>query len=266
MKLRAVILDWAGTAVDHGSRAPVAAMQSIFEEAGIPISIGEARESMGLAKKSHIRSILEIPRVRSAWAESKPAESFEHGVEKLYARFIPKQLECLSSYSTLIDGVAEAVARMRARGLKIGSTTGYTRPMLDFLLARAVEQGYVPDSSICPDEAGGGRPMPWMCYLTAMRLQEFPMAAFVKIGDSPTDIEEGLNAGMWTIGVTRTGNEVGLTEAEWEALSESERDTALCVAKKRLVDAGAHYTAESVAECDALLDEIEFRLGRREKP
>lgn len=266
MKLRGVILDWAGTVVDHGSRAPVAALQSIFEEAAIPISIVEARESMGLAKKAHIRSILAIPRVRCAWVTIKGTEPSEKDVENLYAEFIPRQLECLTSYSALIPGVASAVARMRARGLKIGSTTGYNRPMLDHLLARAAEQNYIPDSSVCPDEAGGGRPMPWMCYLNAIRLQEFPLAAFVKIGDTPNDIEEGLNAGMWTIGITRTGNEVGLTEAEWEALSSDDHETALCVAKQRLRDAGAHFTAGSAAECDPLLDEIDARLARGERP
>jgi len=266
MRLRAVILDWAGTVVDHGSRAPVAALQSIFAGARVPVSVSEVRESMGLAKKAHIRSILAIPRVRDAWYEAMGAEPSGTDVEQLYAQFVPRQLECLSNYATLIRGVSDAVSRMRARGLKIGSTTGYNRPMLDYLLTRAAEQSYVPDSSICPDEAGGGRPMPWMCYLTAARLQEFPLAAFVKIGDTPSDIEEGVNAGMWTIGITRTGNEAGLTEDEWEALSADARQTALCVARQRLVEAGAHFTAESVADCDALLDEIDARLARGETP
>src|SRR5208337_528316 len=120
MKLQAVILDWAGTVVDHGSRAPVAALQSIFAEAGLPVSVSEARESMGVAKKAHIRSILEIPRVREAWTASRGAAPCETDVESLYAAFIPKQLECLTDYSGLIRGAADAVARMRARGLKIG--------------------------------------------------------------------------------------------------------------------------------------------------
>lgn len=108
--------------------------------------------------------------------------------------------------------------------------------------------------------------MPWMCYLTAVQLREFPLSAFVKIGDTPSDIEEGLNAGMWTIGITRTGNEVGLTEDEWHALSREKRDTAALVARQRLTDAGAHFVAPSVAECEALLDEIDARLARGERP
>jgi phosphonoacetaldehyde hydrolase len=121
--------------------------------------------------------------------------------------------------------------------------------MLDYLLERAAPQGFTPDCALCPDDVSAGRPLPWMCFLAAMRLEVYPMAAMVKIGDTPADIEEGRNAGMWTIGVTRTGNEVGVTEEEWARLVDPDRG--------RLIDAGAHYTASSVAECDGIFDRIE---------
>jgi phosphonoacetaldehyde hydrolase len=261
VKLRAVILDWAGTLVDYGSRAPVTALQSVFTPAGVPITVAEARESMGLAKKAHIRSILEIPRVRAAWISKHGVEPTEQDVEKLYAEFIPNQIRVLERHSRLIPGVADAVARMRARGLRIGATTGYNRAMLDYLLERSATQGFTPDSALCPDDVGAGRPMPWMCYLTAIRLEVYPMSAFVKIGDTPADIEEGRNAGMWTIGITRTGNEVGLTEEEWLGLAQADRERLLRAAKKRLLDSGAHFIAESVGECDSIIDEVEQASG-----
>ena len=266
MKLRAVILDWAGTVVDYGSRAPVAALQSIFSEAGVPVSVEEARESMGIAKKAHIRSILEIARVRGAWASKYGAEPTDRDVDKLYGVFIPNQIQVLADYSELIPGVANAVARMRSRGLKIGTTTGYNRAMLDYLLVRAAAQGFTPDCALCPGDGGAGRPMPWMCYLAAIRLEVFPMATMVKIGDTPADVQEGRNAGMWTIGVTLTGNEVGLTEGKWADLSEDEQAGLLRNAERRLLESGAHYTASSVAECDTILDQIEERLAAGDKP
>jgi len=266
VKLRAVILDWAGTIVDCGSRAPVAALQSVFSEARVPVTVAEARESMGIAKKAHIRSILEIARVRGAWASEYGVEPSEEDVDKLYAAFIPNQIQVLADYSELIPGVANAVARMRSRGLKIGTTTGYNRAMLDYLLERAAAQGFAPDCALCPGDAGAGRPMPWMCYLAAIKLDVYPMAAMVKIGDTPADIEEGRSAGMWTIGATRTGNEVGLTEEEWAGLPDEERGHLLRNAERRLLDAGAHYVAPSVAECDVILDQIDARLAVGGKP
>ncbi len=266
MKLRAVILDWAGTVVDHGSRAPVAALQSVFTPAGVPVTIAEARERMGVAKKAHIRSILEIPRVRAAWIEKHGAPASEADVDQLYAAFIPNQIRVLADHARLIPGVADAVARMRVRGLKIATTTGYNRAMLDYLLECAATQNFTPDCALCPDDVVAGRPLPWMCYLAAIRLEVYPMSALVKIGDTPADIEEGRNAGMWSIAITRTGNEIGATEEEWARLSNADRERLLHAAERRLLDAGAHYTAPSAAECDPILDQIEARLALGEKP
>jgi phosphonoacetaldehyde hydrolase len=160
----------------------------------------------------------------------------------------------------------EAIERMRRRGLKIGSTTGYTRPMLEILLKKAGTQGYKPDCSLVPDDVGGGRPLPWMCYEIALRLKVFPLQSFVKVGDTVADTEEGLNAGMWTVGVVRTGNMVGLTEAQFGALSAAERQARLQTARELLLEAGTHYVIDSVSDFDPVFDEIDARLQRGERP
>jgi phosphonoacetaldehyde hydrolase len=132
--------------------------------------------------------------------------------------------------------------------------------MLGYLLERAREQGFVPDFAACPDDVPSGRPHPFMCYLNAIHMEVSPMWTMVKIGDTPADIEEGLNAGMWTIGVTRTGNEVGLTQAGWHKAPEDKKIRLLANAYETLCKAGAHYVAESAAECDEILGRIEARL------
>ena len=265
-KLQAVILDWAGTIVDFGSRAPVMALQTVFARAGVPVTMAEVRQAMGLAKKAHIRSILNIPRVRDAWIAAYAAAPGESSVDQLYAEFIPSQIQVLREHSCLIPGAAEAVQRMRSRGLKIGTTTGYNRAMLDYLLGSAAKQHFVPDCALCPDDVPAGRPRPWMCYRAAIQLEIYPMSSMVKIGDTPVDIEEGRNAGMWTIGVTRTGNEVGVREEEWMALTGAERERLLASAEQRLGDAQAHFIAPSVADCDSILDEIDARLRQGRFP
>ena len=266
LKLKGVIFDWAGTLVDHGSRAPVAALLSIFSAAGVPIELPEARQFMGVAKKKHIENILELPRVRQAWSEFHDSPPSQIDADSLYAAFIPQQLSCLESHAGLIDGVPHVVARLRARGFKIGTTTGYTRPMLNYLLAQAARQGFEPDFSVCPDEVPAGRPAPYMCYRNAIHLETYPLWTMVKIGDTPVDMEEGLNAGMWTIGITGTGNEVGLTEAEWEATPGDQQHLLVMGAEKTLLAAGAHYVAHSVAECEAILDSIEARIHEGDRP
>jgi phosphonoacetaldehyde hydrolase len=266
MKLAAVILDWAGTIVDHGSCAPVAALREAFDSSGVPVTAVEARKSMGLAKRAHIASILDQPQVCARWTQVRGRAPEPSDVDELYSSFVPKQIQVLENHCELIHGVAHAAERMRSRGLKIGTTTGYSRAMLDYLLDRAREQGFVPDSSMCPDDVPEGRPAPFMCYLNALQMQVFPMWTLVKIGDTAVDIEEGLNAGMWTIGITRTGNEVGLAPSEWTAISDDERTRRLAAAHQVFIEAGAHYIAESAAACDEILDRIDARLELGGRP
>jgi len=227
-------------------------MRMLFSSVGLAVTTEEIRASMGLPKKDHIRAI-----------------ATAHGrddVDALYAAFIPKQMEALIEHSAVIAGVSDAVQRMRKRGLKIGSTTGYNRDMLDYVKERAKAQGYAPDCALCPDDVGGGRPMPWMCFAAAVFLRVYPMWTMVKIGDTASDIAEGRNAGMWTIGVARTGNEVGLSQPEWDALGVGARDGLLRVARDKLYAAGADYVIDTVAEADDALDRIDARLARGERP
>ena len=265
-KIPAVFLDWAGTAVDHGSIAPVSALEAIFKDFGMHAPRPLVRRYMGLAKKDHIRKMLEEPEIRAQWIALHQAPPTERGVEAMYANFEPQMMEALAGYAQVISGVVDAVAVMRARGMKIVGTTGYTRPMLDRLEELAAQQGYRIDRSLAPEDAGGGRPYPWMCYRLALEQHIYPLHACVKIGDTESDMAEGLNAGMWTIGVTRSGNAVGLPENDWPKLSGAEHNKLLTAAEQELRAAGAHYTAESVAHVQPILDEIEQRIAHGERP
>lgn len=264
--ITAVVLDWAGTTVDFGSRAPVAALQRIFEANGVPVTTAEAREHMGLLKRDQIRCICAGPRVRDAW-------SYRHGqppsgpdVERLFSEFLPRQAEIIAAFSAPIPGVPETVEAWKSAGLRIGSTTGYTRELLDVVIPAAARDGYSPHASVTPDEVGGGRPKPFMCYRNAILLGAYPLWRCVKIGDTPADIAEGINAGMWTIGITATGNEIGLSRSEWETLPPGERAARQDAAARRLTETGAHFTVPSLADCTGILDDIERRLAAGEKP
>ncbi|HXX99609.1 MAG TPA: phosphonoacetaldehyde hydrolase [Candidatus Limnocylindrales bacterium] len=262
-KLQAVILDWAGTTVDYGSLAPVRTLQEVFANAEIALTEAETRRDMGLPKKEHIRQILAGARVRDEWTRRQGHAPGDGDVDRLYQDFIPLQFSCLLEYSAVIPGVVEATERLRKRGLKIGTTTGYTREMLDLLIEASRKEGYVPDCSLSPGDVGAGRPHPYMIYENAVRLKVYPLAAIVKIGDTPADIQEGLNAGAWSIGVAATGNMIGLSQKDFEALPRTEREARLTVARAELEKTGAHYVVDSLADVDKALDDIEAYLKSR---
>jgi phosphonoacetaldehyde hydrolase len=265
-RLEAAIFDWAGTTVDHGSLAPVRAVTAVFARHGIVLSDADARRDMGVFKKDHIRRILAMPHVEARWREEYGGMPEERDVEVLFDEFQPLQMAILEEYSALIDGAAEITEQLRRAGLKVGSTTGYTRPMLDVLVAVAARRGYRPDLALCPDDTDGGRPYPWMCLRAALAFRLHSTSAAVKVGDTPSDIAEGLNAGMWAVGVATTGNEIGLSAAEFATLPADERQTRVAQASRRLSAAGAHYVVDSVALLAPVLEEIDQRLAAGDRP
>ncbi|HKE35431.1 MAG TPA: phosphonoacetaldehyde hydrolase [Candidatus Acidoferrum sp.] len=259
-RLKALVLDWAGTTVDFGSLAPARTIQRVFESVGISLGEDEVRRDMGLAKKEHIARILSMPRVREAWRAVRGRLPTPDEADVLYEMFVPLQLSCLAEYSTLIPGVVESVQRFRKRGLKIGSTTGYTREILDLLVETSAKAGYRPDCSVSPEDVGSARPGPFMVYENAVRLQVYPMASIAKVGDTPADIHEGIHAGTWSVGIAATGNAIGLSYAEFQTLSPKERDLRIGNARAELQRAGAHYVVDTLADLDSVLDDIDARL------
>jgi phosphonoacetaldehyde hydrolase len=264
--IKAAILDWAGTAVDYGSFAPTAVFLRLFKSQGVRITDEDARSGMGLMKKDHLRTILSRPPVAEAWKSAHGALYSEADVNDLFENFVPLQLAVLTEYATPIPGLLEVVKDLRARSIQIGSTTGYLRSMMAVLAPKAKENGYEPDCIICPDEVPDGRPYPWMCYRNAIQLGVFPMQAMLKVGDTFVDIEEGLNAGMWTVGLSQTGNLLGLSEAEVQALAPDERKTENQRIASQLYKAGAHYVIEGIWDLPVVLNEITARLAHGEQP
>ncbi|MGO8867237.1 MAG: phosphonoacetaldehyde hydrolase [Alphaproteobacteria bacterium] len=264
--LEAVLLDWAGTTMDFGCIAPAVVFVEVFKRQGVPIDMAEARAPMGAHKRVHIQRITELDSVRARWQARHGRLPNEADVNRMFKEFVPLQLKCLSDYSELIPGTLEAVAELRKRGIKIGSTTGYMTEMMKINLRDAARQGYKPDSTVCASEVPAGRPYPHMCLQNVINLGVTTVEACVKVDDTVPGVEEGLNAGMWTIGLAVSGNEVGLSLKEWKKLSKAEKEEKRARAHRRMAQAGAHYTVDTIAEMMPCIDDIEERIRRGERP
>jgi len=238
----------------------------VFRQRGVSITIEEARGPMGVHKRTHILQLTRLESVSQRWQEAHGRQPDEADVESVFQDFVPALLDILPDYAEPIPGVLEAVAAFRERGLKIGSTTGYTREMMDVVAPEARKRGYEPDSVVCSTDVPVGRPEPWMALKSAMEMGVYPMDAIVKVGDTVPDVEEGLNAGMWSIGLAQTGNEVGLNEQEIAALEPQVLQEKMDRAYRRLYQAGAHYVVDGMWDVPAVLDEISARLAHGERP
>lgn len=264
--IKAVVLDWAGTMIDHGCRAPVMALQRVFAQAGVPISEAEARADMGRAKRDHIRAILAEPAVAEMWRSAKGAAPVEADVTALHDAVEPLMRGAAKDCATLIPGAADLAARLRQAGVRIASCTGYTRPMMADIIPLAAEQGYAPEVVICSGETIEGRPSPLMLWKALVELGVWPASACVKVDDATVGIGEGKSAGAWTVGLVASGNGVGLDYAALLALPADERERRVGAAADELRDAGADYVIDSVADLWPVLETIAARIDAGERP
>lgn len=266
-KVEGVIFDWAGTTVDFGCFAPVNVFIDIFKEANIEVTMAEAREPMGMLKIDHIRAMLSMPRISAAWEEQYGRPFNEQDVNNLYAAFEPGLMASLTDYTTPIQGVTNTIEVLRSAGLKIGSTTGYTNTMMDVVVPNAAAKGYSPDVYVTADETGSiGRPYPYMIYRNMELLKLSASWKVVKVGDTTSDIKEAVNAGVWAVGVIIGSSEMGLTEAEFNGLSASEKEAIITQTERTFIATGADFTILTLEELPQLITKINELIAEGKRP
>ena len=264
--VQAVILDWAGTAVDHGCRGPVAVFTRAFERFGVIPTTEEVRAPMGREKREHVAAMLAMPRLAALWKEKNGHAPDDADVSAVFGAVSELMPATLADYAEPVPGCVEAMARLWEMGVKVGSCTGYSRAMMENLLPRAAAAGYVPDCVVAADEVPAGRPWPWMCQRNCEQMGVFPPEAVIKVGDTVADIEEGLNAGHWVAAVTRTSNALGLTAEEAAALPPEELARREAELARSFREAGAHFVISSVADLPDLVERVAERLRQGDRP
>lgn len=267
-KVRALVLDWSGTTADAYVIAPAVVFVEVFKNQGVEISMLESRGPMGLRKDLHIKMLTETPVIRERWKSIKGSYPTQADVDAMFKDFVPAQVAVLPQYTDLLPGVAEVTQKMQADGIKIGVSTGFTRPMVDVLLAAAREQGFNPDVTVAGDEVeNGARPKPHMVYKNLDLLDITTIRSVVKVDDTTSGVGEALNAGCWGVGVARYSNYMNInTMEEAAALSAEEIERLTEETRELLRKAGAHYVIDSIVELPAVIDDINARLARGEKP
>ena len=259
--VKAVVFDWAGTMIDFGCMAPVQALVEVFAGEGVALSAEEARRDMGKAKIDHLRALLADAGVAGRWDQLKGAPASDSDIDRLYRKLEPAMKTAAGKASRLIPGAAEAAAALRALGVRIGSGTGYTREMMAAILPAAADQGYEPELVVCAGETPSGRPAPLMTWKALIALDAWPARACIKVDDAPVGIEEGRLAGCWTVGLSASGNGVGLDLESYAALAPDDRRERLARAEAALKGAGADFVIEDVSQFLPIVHEIARRIA-----
>ena len=162
----------------------------------------------------------------------------EEDVVSIYKEFEKHLFASLEEYTTPIPGVIEVIEKLKRDGIKIGSTTGYTSNNLP-----------------------AGRPQPYMIYQNMIDLAIPSVQSVIKYGDTIADIKEGVNAGVWTVGVILGSNEMGLTQEETGKLPAEELNRRMAAVRKRMYMAGAHYVVNTIAELPEIIEIINHKMN-----
>ena len=267
-KVKGLVLDWSGTTADAYVIAPAVVFVEVFKKQGVEISMQEARGPMGLRKDLHIQELTKLPEIRERWKSIKGSYPDDNDVARMFEDFVPMQLDCLREYTGLLPGVADVTQRLQKQGIKIGSSTGFIRSMVDVLEEDAKTQGYVPDASVAGDEVEhGARPKPFMVYRNLDLMDIHPIHSVVKVDDTISGVGEALEAGCWGVGVSRYSNYMDIdTIAQADAMPAEEVDRRHEITRDILRKAGAHYVIDSIADLEPVIEDINERLARGEKP
>ena len=259
-EINCVIMDWAGTAIDFGCFAPVNAFLKAFEKIGVLITAEEVRIPMGMAKIEHIRQLLRMTRINHEYQNVHHRNWNEEDVKNLNASFEKYLFETLSDYTVPIPHVVETVNFLRQKGIKIGSTTGYTSAMMNVVEPSARAKGYFPDNCVTPDGLPMGRPAPFMIFKNMIDLNVQNTDYVVKVGDTMEDIREGLNAKVWTIGVVVGSSELALSETELNDIPETELIRKNAAVRRIMTEAGAHYVIDNMSELPKIIEQINNQM------
>jgi len=260
--VKACVFDWAGTVVDAGVFAPVLTFQKLFEDEGVPISSEEVRAPMGVHKRIHIQKIIETPAVASRWLQKKGKKPTDADAERIYSKSLTATLDVLPNNSHLIRGAAETIQTLRKKfGIKIGSSTGYTSEIMEKLKPMAAKEGYAPDCYVTSDLVPNARPSPAMIFKNMIELDIWSPKSVVKVDDTTGGIKAGLYGGCWTVGIAKTGNYVGLTEAEMDKISPKELEAKVEKARAILRESGAHFVIDTIKDLPGVIEIINQRLA-----
>jgi len=267
-EVKGIVLDWSGTTADAYVLAPAVVFVEVFKKHGVEISMAEARGPMGLRKDLHIKELTEVPEIRARWKGVHGSDPDQGSVDAMFADFVPMQLDCLRDYTTLLPHVTEVVQQFQKDGIKIGSTTGFVRSMVDILEADAKKQGYVPDASVAGDEvAHGARPRPFMVYRNLDLMDVSPIQSVVKVDDTISGVGEALEAGCWGVGIARYSNYMDIDSmAHLESLSEADIARRLNATREILRKSGAHYVIDTFDQMPEVIADVNRRLARGERP
>ena len=268
-KLRGCIFDWSGTLIDKYSIAPVRSLIDTFRDFKIDVTGDDVRSAMGIRKDEHIKDILNKEHVKSQWMKLYKVPPTNTNFEELNLHYQMKQLDTISEYTEIIPGVRSQLLYFKNnRRLLFGGTTGFYNNITEKIKEDIRKQGLILDAFVSGDDVkNGSRPNPFMLFRCMELLGISNVRSVLKVDDTIAGVQEGLNAGVWTVGVARYSNYMNIHSLDdLEKIDINDYNERVRYSYQKLLHSGAHYVINDLSELDNVIRDINSRLKRGESP
>jgi phosphonatase-like hydrolase len=192
-----VVFDMAGTTVLDGTAVHDSLAGALKDVGECVVDYDAVNVVMGLQKPVAIRTLLQDQGI-------SPTESL---VEKIHDEFVSRMLQFYGHNPEVqeVKGVSTLFESLKANGIRVGIDTGFSREIAQVIIDRfRWEKNGLIDVSVTSDEVSAGRPAPYMIFRSMEKTGVQTVSRVAKIGDTPSDLYEGTNAGCGIVaGVTQ---------------------------------------------------------------
>ena len=192
MQPQLLVADFAGTMfLEEG--AVVVAYRQAFAAFDIDASDADIAARRGASKRAVFEELA---------ARTRPVDEARAVAGQALAVFETALRDEYSSGSVQeIPGAGNAARHLREAGLRIALASGFDRPLVDLLLDQLGWHDLF-DLTIAGNDVAAGRPAPAIIHHAMARLAVDDVATVAVVGDTPLDLQAGMNARTgWVIGV-----------------------------------------------------------------
>jgi phosphonoacetaldehyde hydrolase len=274
-KITTVILDLSGTTIDGLVRAPTFAFINVFKKHGVALTTNEARHPMGLNKDQHMSQILQIPSVAEKWKVTHGRQpDLVKDTKMLFNDFLPMQLKILSDQKFIkpLPGVMKTLQQLKDMGIKIGLTSGFNMEMTQTILdnSKDIKLASYFDAIIPANHTNikRGRPYPDAVWENMQQMGTENTFECIKVDDTQAGIMEGNAAGVWTLGLSKYNNFVGMHIDSMEDLESLEKNTKrqseyhqlIKNSSEHLLEKDPSYVRESLVDLPEVINQLNQEL------
>ena len=252
--IRCCIFDLGGTLVDKYSLLPFISLSNSFRKYNIEVPDYVLAKDMGKKKLDHIQSICNDSFIKENYNSINPLD--------IYKEFNKIQYETMTKHMDIIPETKKCIHYLDDKSIRTGITTGFNKEQMDIAVKLLQDNDIVIENAVSSSCISNmSRPYPHMINKNMEQLRISHPKHVLKIDDTEVGIQEGINAGCYTVGVARWSiNMEVFTYAEKYLLSTSNKDAQgrleykLDQSRKKLKDAGADFVIDTLDELPSIID------------